>query len=70
MTDTRNPSPAMFVSPPDVEAGEARVKLSKFINLYGLRDLADETKIGGFVEIQRTPRSGRRCKVFQSHFYL
>jgi acetyltransferase-like isoleucine patch superfamily enzyme len=52
---------------PDVKLGE-RVKLSKFINLYGC-EIGDETKIGAFVEIQKNARVGRRCKI-SSHTFV
>lgn len=51
----------------DVKLGE-RVKLSKFINLYGC-EIGDETKIGAFVEIQKNARVGRRCKI-SSHTFV
>jgi acetyltransferase-like isoleucine patch superfamily enzyme len=52
---------------PDVKLGK-RVKLSKFINLYGC-EIGDETKIGAFVEIQKNARVGRRCKI-SSHTFV
>jgi acetyltransferase-like isoleucine patch superfamily enzyme len=52
---------------PDVKLGE-RVKLSKFINLYGCQ-IGDETKIGAFVEIQKNAKVGRRCKI-SSHTFV
>jgi acetyltransferase-like isoleucine patch superfamily enzyme len=52
---------------PDVKLGKG-VKLSKFINLYGC-EIGDETKIGAFVEIQKTARVGRRCKI-SSHTFV
>jgi acetyltransferase-like isoleucine patch superfamily enzyme len=52
---------------PDVKLGE-RVKLSKFINLYGCQ-IGDDTKIGAFVEIQKNARVGRRCKI-SSHTFV
>ena len=52
---------------PDVKLGEA-VKLSKFINLYGC-EIGDETKIGAFVEIQKNPSVGKRCKI-SSHTFI
>src|SRR5215211_742537 len=51
----------------DVKLGKD-VKLSKFINLYGC-DVGDETKIGAFVEIQRSAKVGRRCKI-SSHTFI
>jgi UDP-2-acetamido-3-amino-2,3-dideoxy-glucuronate N-acetyltransferase len=52
---------------PDVKLGE-RVKLAKFINLYGC-EVGDETKIGAFVEIQKNARVGKRCKI-SSHTFI
>jgi acetyltransferase-like isoleucine patch superfamily enzyme len=51
----------------DVKLGE-RVKLSKFINLYGCQ-IGDETKIGAFVEIQKNAKIGKRCKI-SSHTFI
>jgi acetyltransferase-like isoleucine patch superfamily enzyme len=45
----------------DVELGK-NVKLSKFINLYGC-SIADNTKIGAFVEIQKNAAIGKNCKI-------
>jgi len=52
---------------PDVKLG-ARVRLSKFINLYGC-EIGDETKIGAFVEIQKNAIVGKRCKI-SSHTFI
>jgi acetyltransferase-like isoleucine patch superfamily enzyme len=52
---------------PDVKLGR-RVKLSKFINLYGCA-VGDDTKIGAFVEIQKNATVGSRCKV-SSHTFI
>jgi acetyltransferase-like isoleucine patch superfamily enzyme len=52
---------------PDVKLGE-RVKLSRFINLYGC-EIGDETKIGAFVEIQKNATVGKRCKI-SSHTFI
>jgi acetyltransferase-like isoleucine patch superfamily enzyme len=52
---------------PDVKLGK-KVKLSKFINMYGC-EVGDETKIGAFVEIQKNARIGRRCKI-SSHTFV
>ena len=52
---------------PDVKLGRG-VTLSKFINLYGC-EIGDDTKIGAFVEIQRSARVGRRCKI-SSHTFI
>jgi acetyltransferase-like isoleucine patch superfamily enzyme len=51
----------------DVKLG-ANVRLSKFINLYGC-EIGDETKIGAFVEIQKSARVGKRCKI-SSHTFI
>ena len=57
-----------FVSiAPDVKLG-TNVRLSKFINLYGC-SVGDETKIGAFVEIQKSASVGRRCKI-SSHTFI
>ena len=52
---------------PDVKLGK-RVKLSKFINLYGC-EVGDDTKIGAFVEIQKNASVGRQCKI-SSHTFV
>jgi acetyltransferase-like isoleucine patch superfamily enzyme len=52
---------------PTVKLGK-EVKLSKFINLYGC-EIGDETKIGAFVEIQKSASVGRRCKI-SSHTFI
>jgi acetyltransferase-like isoleucine patch superfamily enzyme len=52
---------------PDVKLGK-RVKLSKFINLYGC-EIGDDTKIGAFVEIQKNASVGRQCKI-SSHTFV
>jgi acetyltransferase-like isoleucine patch superfamily enzyme len=44
------------------------VKLSKFINLYGC-EIGDESKIGAFVEIQKSASIGKRCKI-SSHTFI
>lgn len=51
----------------DVKLGD-RVKLSKFINLYGC-EIGDDTKIGAFVEIQKNATIGKRCKI-SSHTFI
>jgi len=51
----------------DVILGQ-NVRLAKFINLYGC-EIGDETKIGAFVEIQKSARIGRRCKI-SSHSFI
>jgi len=51
----------------DVKLGQG-VRLSKFINLYGC-EVGDETKIGAFVEIQKSARVGKRCKI-SSHTFI
>jgi len=52
---------------PDVKLGR-NVKLSKFINLYGC-EVGDNTKIGAFVEIQKSARVGSNCKI-SSHTFI
>jgi len=51
----------------DVKLGE-RVRLSRFINLYGC-EIGDDCKIGTFVEIQKNAKVGRRCKI-SSHTFI
>lgn len=51
----------------DVHLG-GKVKLSKFINLYGCF-IDDNTKIGAFVEIQKNARVGKNCKI-SSHTFI
>lgn len=51
----------------DVRLGEG-VRLSKFINLYGC-SVADGTKIGAFVEIQKNASVGKNCKI-SSHTFI
>ena len=51
----------------DVRLGK-KVKLSKFINLYGCA-IGDNTKIGAFVEIQKNATVGRNCKI-SSHTFI
>jgi len=51
----------------DVKLGQ-RVRLSRFINLYGC-EVGDDCKIGAFVEIQKNARIGRRCKI-SSHTFI
>jgi acetyltransferase-like isoleucine patch superfamily enzyme len=52
---------------PDVTLGKG-VRMAKFVNLYGC-DIGDETKIGAFVEIQRSAKVGCRCKI-SSHTFI
>lgn len=52
---------------PDVKLG-AGVRLSKFINLYGCA-LGENTKIGAFVEIQKSATIGKNCKI-SSHTFV
>lgn len=52
---------------PDVKLGQ-NVKLSQFINLYGC-EIADHTKIGAFVEIQKNAIVGKNCKI-SSHAFI
>jgi UDP-2-acetamido-3-amino-2,3-dideoxy-glucuronate N-acetyltransferase len=51
----------------DVEFGDD-VVVMPFTNLYGCR-IADGTRIGPFVEIQRGASVGARCKI-QSHTFI
>ena len=52
---------------PDVRLGKD-VKLSPFVNLYGC-EVADNTKIGAFVEIQKNAKVGQNCKI-SSHTFV
>jgi acetyltransferase-like isoleucine patch superfamily enzyme len=52
---------------PDVKLGQ-RVKLSKFINLYGC-EIGDDSKIGAFVEVQKNAKVGKCCKI-SSHTFI
>lgn len=51
----------------DVKLGSG-VKLSRFINLYGC-EVGLNTKIGGFVEIQKNAVIGCNCKI-SSHSFI
>ena len=51
----------------DVKLGH-RVRLSRFINLYGC-EIGDDCKIGTFVEIQKNAKIGSRCKI-SSHTFI
>ena len=51
----------------DVKLGQ-NVKLARFINLYGC-EVGDNTKIGAFVEVQKSARIGRNCKI-SSHTFV
>ena len=52
---------------PDVKLGE-NVKIYNFVNLYGC-EIGDNTKIGGFVEIQKNAKVGKNCKI-SSHTFI
>ncbi len=52
---------------PDVKLGH-RVRLAKFINLYGC-EVGDNTKIGAFVEVQKNAKIGKNCKI-SSHTFV
>lgn len=52
---------------PDVQLGR-RVRLAKFINLYGC-SIGDDTRIGAFVEVQKNASIGSRCKI-SSHTFI
>ncbi len=51
----------------DVMLGN-RVKLSKFVNLYGC-EVGDNSTIGAFVEIQKNAKVGKNCKI-SSHTFI
>jgi UDP-2-acetamido-3-amino-2,3-dideoxy-glucuronate N-acetyltransferase len=54
---------------PDVSLGKGvRIFQPELVNLYGC-SIADETKIGAFVEIQRNASIGARCKI-SSHTFI
>lgn len=52
---------------PDVKLGR-NVRIHGFVNLYGC-EIADETRIGTFVEIQKGAKIGDRCKI-SSHTFI
>lgn len=51
----------------DVQLGE-KVKLSKFINLYGC-SIGGNSTIGSFVEVQKNAVIGKNCKI-SSHSFI
>jgi acetyltransferase-like isoleucine patch superfamily enzyme len=51
----------------DVKLGK-NVRLHDFVNLYGC-EIADDVKIGTFVEIQKGVKIGSRCKI-SSHTFI
>ncbi|MEP6741969.1 MAG: acyltransferase [bacterium] len=54
---------------PDVKLGkDVRIFQPDLVNLYGC-SIADETKIGAFVEIQKNASIGARCKI-SSHTFI
>jgi acetyltransferase-like isoleucine patch superfamily enzyme len=54
---------------PDVTLGkDVRIVQPELVNLYGC-SIADETKIGAFVEIQKNAFVGARCKI-SSHTFI
>lgn len=60
--------PGQFcVIAPDVKLGRD-IKIHHFVNLYGC-EIGDGTSIGSFVEIQKSARVGRNCKV-SSHSFI
>ena len=53
----------------DVTLGkDVRIFQPELVNLYGC-SIADETKIGAFVEIQKNASIGARCKI-SSHTFI
>src|ERR1044071_7147559 len=53
----------------DVRLGrDVRIFQPELVNLYGC-SIADETKIGAFVEIQKNAAVGARCKI-SSHTFI
>jgi len=60
--------PANFIRiSPDVRLG-SNVAIHCFVNLYGCR-IGDESRIGSFVEIQKSAVVGARCKI-SSHTFI
>src|SRR6266550_4165804 len=54
---------------PDVTLGkDVRIFHPELVNLYGC-SIADETRIGSFVEIQKNAAIGARCKI-SSHTFI
>lgn len=51
----------------DVLLGD-EVRISPFVNLYGC-EVGYQTRIGAFVEIQKSARVGKRCKI-SSHTFI
>jgi UDP-2-acetamido-3-amino-2,3-dideoxy-glucuronate N-acetyltransferase len=51
----------------DVTLGDD-VKIYSFVNAYGC-EIGDESRVGAFVEIQKSVRIGRRCKI-SSHSFV
>ncbi len=52
---------------PDVVLGK-NVTIQCFVNLYGC-SIGDNTKIGAFVEIQKSAKVGKNCKI-SSHTFI
>ena len=52
---------------PDVKLGQG-VLIYDFVNLYGC-EIGDNTKIGTFVEIQKSAKIGNNCKI-SSHTFI
>ncbi len=52
---------------PDVVLGK-NVTINCFVNLYGC-SIGDNTKIGAFVEIQKSAKVGKNCKI-SSHTFI
>lgn len=59
-------NPTQIISP-DVKLGKD-VIIYNFVNLYGC-EIGDESRIGAFVEIQKSVVIGKRCKI-QSHTFI
>ena len=53
---------------PDVKLGQ-RVKVFAFTNLYGC-EVGDDSKIGTFVEIQKTQRSESAARFQAIHLFV
>lgn len=52
---------------PSVKLGE-NVKIYDFVNLYGC-EIGDNSRVGTFVEIQKSAKVGRNCKI-SSHTFI
>jgi len=58
----------MPIAPNVILGKDVRIFQPELVNLYGC-SIADETKIGAFVEIQKNASIGARCKI-SSHTFI